>query len=101
MRLQAIQHLVAAGQYRYSQKVRTLIEEGWFEEADLEACICSATRIHKRVRDEFRQSRDTLKYVILGRDTYGRSFYTAGKIFTGAQGQIYFFITAHQADSPP
>ncbi len=101
MSLGAIQHAVAAGRYRYSQKVRELIEEGWFDEADLEACIRSATRIHKRARDEFRQSPDKLKYVILGRDTYGRPFYTAGKILTGAQGQVYFFITAHQADGPP
>jgi hypothetical protein len=99
MSLMAIQHLVAVGRYRYSQKVRTLIEDGWFDEVDLVSCILSATRIHKRERDEFRQGRDNLKYVILGRDTYGRSFYTAGKILTGSQGQVYFFITAHQADA--
>jgi hypothetical protein len=92
---------VATGRYRYSQKVRALIEEGWFDEEDLVSCVLSAIRIHKRARDEFHHSRDKLKYVIIGRDTYGRPFYTAGKILTGSQGQIYFFITAHQADAAP
>ena len=101
MSLTAIQHLVATGRYRYSQKVRLLIEDGWFDEEDLVSCVLSATRIYKRARDEFQQSRDKLKHVILGRDTYGRPFYTAGKILTGSQGQVYFFITAHQADDAP
>ena len=101
MNLVAIQHLVATGRYRYSQKVRSLIEDGWFDEKDLVFCVLSATRIHKRVRDELQQSRDKLKYIIIGRDTYGRPFYTAGKILTGSQGQVYFFITAHQADAAP
>jgi hypothetical protein len=101
MSLTAIQHLVATGRYRYSQKVRTLIEDGWFDEGDLVSCVLSATRIHKRARDESQQSRDKLKYVTIGRDTYGRPFYTAGKILTGSQGQVYFFITAHQADAAP
>lgn len=101
MSLRAIQHLVATGRYRYSQKVRTLMEEGWFDEDDLVSCVLSAARIHKRAQDEFQQSRDNLKYVLIGRDTYGRPFYTAGKILTGSQGQIYFFITAHQADAAP
>jgi hypothetical protein len=101
MSLTTIQRLVAAGRYRYSSKVRALIEEGWFDEADLVCCVLSASRIHKKERDELRQSRGNLKYVIVGRDTHGRPFYTAGKILSGARGQLYFYITAHQADAAP
>jgi len=97
MSLVAIQHLVASGRYRYSQEVRTLIEDGWFDEEDWSPGFV-ATRIHKRARDEFQQvvPRIMTKYVIIG-EIRMAPFYTAGKILTGSQGQIYFFITAHQA----
>jgi len=39
-----------------------------------------------------------MKYVILGRDTHGRPFYTVGKILQDAEDRFYFYITAHQAD---
>ena len=52
MTLEGIKQLVAGGRYRYSQKVRAFIEEGYFTEADLVHCILSAARIHKRERDE-------------------------------------------------
>ena len=29
-----------------------VIEDGWFDKEDLESCVLSATRIHKRARDE-------------------------------------------------
>jgi hypothetical protein len=40
-----------------------------------------------------------MKYVILGRDTHGRPFYTVGKVLRGPTGQFYFYLTAHQADA--
>lgn len=49
-------------------------------------------------RDEFGQAVHRMKYVILGRDTHGRPFYTVGKVLRGPSGQFYFYITAHQAD---
>jgi hypothetical protein len=98
MTLAAIKQLVARGRYRYSQKVRAFIAEGFFDEEDLVHCILSANRIHKRERDELRQARDGMKYVIVGRDTHGRPFYTVGKVLPGPQGRFYFYITAHQAD---
>jgi hypothetical protein len=39
-----------------------------------------------------------MKYVILGRDTHGRPFYTVGKALRGPAGRIYFYLTGHQAD---
>ena len=42
-----------------------------------------------------------MKYVIVGRDTHGRPFYTVGKVVQGSEGQFYFYITAHQADEEP
>lgn len=98
MTLEDIQRLVWRDQYHYSEKVRCLIEEGWFDEEDMMKCILSATRIHRRQRDELRQAVDGLKYVILGQDTHGQPFYTAGKVMEGCSGQFYFYITAHQAD---
>jgi hypothetical protein len=100
MTLEAIQRLVAQRRYRYSEKVRNLIEEGFFDEEDLVHCVLSATTIHKRERDELKQAVHGMKYVILGRDTYGRPFYTVGKGMQSPRGQFYFYITAHQADAP-
>lgn len=98
MTLEQIRQLVAQRRYRYSLKVRELIEEGFFEEEDMVCCILSATRIHKRERDEQRQAVHGMKYVILGRDTRGQLFYTVGKPVQNPQGLLYFYITAHQAD---
>jgi hypothetical protein len=98
MTLAEIKQLVAQRRYHYSRKVRGFIEEGFFDEVDLVHCILSATRIHKRERDELGQAVHGMKYVILGRDTHGRPFYTVGKGIAGAGGQLYFYITAHQAD---
>ena len=93
-----IKQLVARGRYRYSQKVRDFIAEGFFDEEDLVHCILSATGIHKSERDELGQAVHGMKFVILGRDTHGRPFYTVGKVIRGAGGQFYFYISAHQAD---
>jgi hypothetical protein len=97
MPLREIQRLVDHGQYRYSRKVEELIEDGYIDEDDLEHCILSAQRIAKRQRDELGQAIDGMKYVILGRDTHGRPFYTVGKMLRAPRGRLYFFITAHQA----
>ena len=97
MTLGEIQQLVARRRYRYSRKVRDFIEDGYFDEEDLVHCILSATNIHKRERDELGQAIHRMKYVILGRDTHGRPFYTVGKVLRGPTGQ--FYLTAHQADA--
>lgn len=99
MTLEEIKQLVAARHYQYSAKVRELIEDGFFDEEDLVHCILSATRIYKQERDELEQAVHGMKYVIIGRDTYGRPFYTAGKALQNPRGYFYFYITAHQADS--
>ena len=97
MPLREIQRLVEHGQYRYSRKVEELIEDGYFDEDDLEHCILSAQRIYKRERDELGNAIHGMKYVILGRDTHGRRLYTVGKMLRAQRGRLYFFITAHQA----
>jgi hypothetical protein len=99
MTLREIQQLVARRRYRYSRKVRDFIEDGYFDEEDLVHCILSATNIHKRERDELRQDVHGMKYVILGRDTHGRPFYTVGKVIQGPTSRLYFYLTAHQADA--
>jgi len=99
MTLGEIQQLVARRRYRYSRKVRDFIEDGYFDEEDLVHCILSAASIHKRERDELGQAVHRMKYVILGRDTHGRPFYTVGKVLRGPTGQFYFYLTAHQADA--
>jgi len=101
MTLADIKQLVAQGRYRYSRKVQDFIEDGFFDVEDLVHCILSATKIHKRERDELGQAVHGMKYVILGRDTHGRLFYTVGKVVQGPEGQLYFYITAHQADEEP
>ena len=39
-----------------------------------------------------------MKYMIIGKDTHGRLFYTARKVRSTKNGRFYFYITAHQAD---
>lgn len=96
MTLDEIKKLVGAGNYRYSSKVHDRLSEGEFDLEDLVHCVLSATEIYKKERDEKRESVHGMKYVIIGRDTYGRQFYTAGKVVTGAGGRYYFYITAHE-----
>jgi len=98
MTLEEIQRLVAQGRYQYSRKVRDFIEEGFFDVEDLVHSILSATEVHKKERDELRQAVHEMKYVILGKDTHGQPFYTAGKVLQNPKGYFYFYITAHQAD---
>ena len=99
MSFDRIRALVDQGKYDYSDKVRDSIEEGFFEEEDLECCILTAVRVQKRETDELGQALDGHKYTIIGRDTHGRPFYTCGKILEGVSGQLYYYITAHQADA--
>ncbi len=96
MTLAQIQKLIAQNRYDYTGKIRALIEEGYFEELDLKTCILTATRISKRERDELGQAVGGMKYVIIGKDTHGRDFYTAGKVLRDYAGHYYFFITAHE-----
>ena len=98
MTLEEIKQLIAEGQYRFSGKVQSFMEEGFFDGEDLRRCILSADRIHKKERDEKRQDVHGMKYVIIGRDTHGRLFYTVGKVRSAENGRFYFYITAHQAD---
>ena len=98
MELDEIKALIAKRHYEVSQKIQELLEQEYFEKQDLESCILTATRIHKRQRDERGAAIDGMKYVILGRDTHGQRFYTTGKIIQDYLGHLYFFITAHQAE---
>ncbi len=98
MELDEIKVLIAKRQYEVSQKVQELLEQEYFDKQDLENCILTATRIHKRQRDERGTAADGRKYVIIGLDTHGRRFYMTGKIIKDHLGRLYFFITAHQAE---
>lgn len=92
-----IKELVMSGDYHYSNKIRAQVEEGWYQEDDLEQCICTATRIHKVEDDELKTAADGKKYTILGRDSQGEPFYTCGKIILSKDNRKYFFITAHES----
>lgn len=98
MTLEEIKQLVAQGRYHYSRKVRDFIEDGFYDEEDLVHCVFSANEIHKKERDELGQAVHGMKYTILGRDTHERPFYTVGKVVSGPEGRLYFYITAHQMD---
>jgi hypothetical protein len=91
--------LVLEGRYHYSRKIRDFIEDGLFEEVDLESCIRGATSIYKVEADDFGEAVDGCKYTILGRDRFRKPFYTCGKILLSEDAQrLYFFITAHEAN---
>ena len=93
--LSLIQQLVREDKYDWSSHVNERIDNGQFDQTDLEACIASGS-VTKTERDRLRNSVGNTVYVIVGRDTHGRWFYTAGKIVRD-NGSIYFFITAHEA----
>lgn len=97
--LAVIKELVANNDYHYSGHVHNYIAEGSCEEADLVCCILGAKRIHKIEEDELCVAVDGCKYTILGKGTQGYPFYTCGKIIRDENDQnLYFFITAHDAD---
>ncbi len=89
-----IRQLVKSGDYDYTEKVRELIEDGWFCEEDIEKCI-ETGELSKKQKDEVGNSIDCKKYTILGRDCAGAHFYCAGKIMKGEEGKLFFIITAH------
>ena len=97
-KLDQIKSLILHDQVDYSQKVQEQLEEDLFAEQDLAHSILTATRIYKRERDEKAQAADGYKYTILGKDTHGHPFYSAGKILKDHLGNYYFFITAHASD---
>jgi hypothetical protein len=99
MELKDIQLLILKKEYGYSNHVRERIEAGEFEEDDIEACLLTAHDFTKKMRDEFRQSVDGMKYVIIGKDRFGNDFYTVGKVMKDFTGRFYYYITAHQADT--
>lgn len=90
-----IQALVREDHYDWSQHVNERIEDGQFDQADLEACVASGS-VTKTTRDRLRHAVGNKVYTIVGRDTRGQPFYTVGKIVRD-NGSIYFFITAHEA----
>lgn len=94
--LPLIRELVLSGAYHWSKKLQKQIEDGWFSRGDLLECVLTGT-IHKTERDELKDSVGNKKYVIIGRDTHGNPFYTAGKIKRAGDGKYYFFITGHEA----
>jgi hypothetical protein len=97
--LSLIKQLVRERRYHFSNKVLGFIEEGFYEEADLRACIRSAKGIHKVEDDDLGTAADGCKYTILGHDRFGHAFYTCGKVLLSRDDQrLYFFITAHEAN---
>ena len=89
-----IRQLIRSGDYDYTEKVRELMEEGWFDEEDIERCI-ETGEVCKKQKDEMKNSVGCKKYTILGRDCAGASFYCAGKIVRGEEGKLFLVITAH------
>ena len=98
MDLKQIKALIEATSYATSDHVDEGLDAGYFDLEDIEQAILSAGRIHKRERDERRESVDGYKYTIIGRNRAGNAFYTCGKVKRDYQGRYYFLITAHKAD---
>jgi len=92
--LPLIRYLVRSGCYEIGQKVLAFIEDGMFTLDDVE-CSIRTGEIRKRERDELGQAVGNKKYVIVGPDTQGYAFYTAGKILRSSEGNLYYIITAH------
>ena len=93
--LQLIQNLIRRGHYDWSKKIDQMMNEGWFDETDLEECILTGV-VYKTENDPFKNSVGDKIYVIIGQDTHGKPFYTVGKILRSDEGTLYFFITAHE-----
>jgi hypothetical protein len=81
--------------FPYTEKVRELMEDGWFCEEDIERCIETGD-VCKKQKDEMGNAADGWKYTILGIDCSGAPFYCAGKIMRGEEGNFFLVITAHE-----
>jgi hypothetical protein len=90
-----IRQLVRSRDYDYTEKVRELMEDGWFCEEDIERCI-ETGKVCKKQNDEMANAIDGWKYTILGNDCAGAPFYCAGKIMRGEEGKLFLVITAHE-----
>lgn len=90
-----IRELVRSGDYDFTEKVRQLIEEGWFDEADIERCIETGD-VRKKETDELETAIDGFKYTIYGFDCAGCRFYCVGKVLKGEDGRLFLVITAHE-----
>ncbi len=98
MKLNQIKNLIHCDEFTASRKVLDQIDNGEYTTNDLTTCIITAERIYKSEHDEHVQAVDGLKHIIIGYDTHGARFYTAGKIRQDYRSRYYFFITAHSAD---
>jgi hypothetical protein len=92
--LDLIRELVDSDAYDLTEKVKNLIEDGWFCEEDIKHCVRTGL-ICKTQRDEMKNSINLKKYTILGRDLSGAPFYCAGKIMRSEAGKLFLVITAH------
>jgi hypothetical protein len=95
--LTLIRALVAAGDYRFSEKVQLMIADGYYEEIDIEVSIRNGY-VRKTESDELKCSVGNKKYEIQGFDTQGQIFYSVGKIIRSSTGKLYFVITAHSSE---
>ena len=92
-RLQQIQLLILCRQWTISRHVLADIENGEFDEKDIETSIMSGWIDHSQ-KDEMQAAVDGRKYIIIGKSYSGLPFETVGKIVEGIQGEEYFVITA-------
>lgn len=85
--------------YRLSSHVRRdYIDKDLCSIDDIKHCIRNANSIYSRAIDEMGTSVDNTIYTIIGENTFGTKFYTAGKFIKTEDGETYFFVTAHETE---
>ena len=94
-KIDRIRRLFSAGRWSISFHVQAYIEQGEFDEDDIEACVSGGV-ITKSVKDESGAAIDGKKHTITGPDTYGLGFCVVGKLIEDFDGQTVFVITAYK-----
>jgi len=95
--LKKIKVLVCSeGKYRLSRHASDYIDQNLSSRPDIEHCIRYAKTISGIEKDTKGVSVDGFKYTIKGASRCGTAFYTTGLIIESEDGEIYFFITAHE-----
>ena len=94
-KIDRIPKLFAASRWSVWLHVQAHIEQGEFDEDDIEACVAGGV-ITKSLKDESGASIDGKKHTITGPDTYGLGFCVVGKLVKDFDGQAVFVTTAYK-----
>jgi hypothetical protein len=90
-----IKRAILEGQYSFSEKARTEMENDGLTELDIAESIVNAVAIYKKLRStsRFRTGREYL-YVIQSPNLEGLAIYSKGKLVKQGGVEMYYFLVS-------